>query len=70
MNENQKKVTEEYRQNYDQIFSKKTWVCRRCAQTVPNDVAHNCPNWLAAVDEDEARYNSTMGRSGVRWAGD
>lgn len=69
MNENQKKVTDEYRSNWDSIFKKK-WTCHRCNQTVPNDVAHNCPNWLEAVNDSEARYNAARGRSGVRWAGD
>lgn len=69
MNENQKKVTEEYRQNWDQIF-KKSWTCQRCSQVVPNTEPHNCPNWLEAVNDSEASYNASLGRSGVRWAGD
>lgn len=55
MNENQKKVTDKYRNNWDTIFKKKE---------------KEEFNYLEAVDRDEARYNHIMGRSGVRWAGD
>ena len=62
---------EAYESNWDAIFGKKaTWDCQWCKQSVPNDVSHNCPNWLDMVNESEARFNAAQGRSGVVWSGD
>lgn len=54
----------------DESDKRATWTCPRCSDVIPSDVVHNCPRWLDAVNEDEARYNERNNRAGARWAGD
>ena len=62
MNESQKKVTEEYRQNWDEIFKKKK------EETENPDLA-----WARSVDQWESKYQeSRKKRLGWtdNWTGD